>query len=236
MIKQIFDNISERLTETYYGKKIMASYLAYGTEYDFCKFYSCGDGIIHIYYSSMIIDGNVNVEELEMFVGMTNPISIEVSKNITLHNPYMYKIKHRTLFRLKAYYTDVAFEDVKVNCCTNECYAILKESFDNMGDFDVWYVDINHRIRHQVANLFLFDSTTVTQHFNINGYTFLSHIATAVAARGKKTARRLLYCLAKKYESEGCKVHLWALDHRKSFYESIGFEPVDEDILYEMEG
>lgn len=236
MIKQIYEGILELVSDSYYGYKISAAYLAYGAEYDFCKFYSCGEGVIHIYYSSMVIDGNIDAEELEMFIDMTKPMNIEVSSEVALHNANGYKSKHRTLFRLKPHKTDIELHAVKVNGFADECYRILEESFENMGTFDVWYVDISHRIRHQVANLYLFDSTTVTQQFNINGYIFLSHIATAKAARGKGTARRLLYCLAEKYQFEGCKAYLWALDHRKSFYEAIGFEPVGEDILYEMEG
>lgn len=236
MIKQIFDGIPERLTDSYYGKKIMAAYLAYGSEYDFCKFYSCGDGTIHIYNASMVIDGNVVISELEMFINMMKPASVEMSSDETLQNISGYNKHHRALFRLKPYDTDIKYTDVKLNDFTQECYNILDESFENMADFDMWYVDISHRIRHQVAELYLFDSTTITKQFNINGYVFLSHIATSKKDRGKGMARRLLYCLADKFISEGSEAHLWALDHRKSFYESIGFEPVGEDILYEMKG
>lgn len=236
MIKQIFDGIPQRLTNSYYGNKIMAAYLAYGAEYDFCKFYSCGDGIVHIYNSSMVADGNIDVSDLEMFIEMTKPVNIETASNITLHIGDKYNLLHRTLFRVKSRDNDIDFNSVKVNAYTGECYQILKESFENMGSFDEWYVDISHRIRHNVADLYLFDSTTITKQFNINGFVFLSHIATSASSRGQGTARRLLYCLAEKYRSEGAEAYLWALDHRKSFYEEIGFEPVCEDILYEMKG
>lgn len=235
-MKQIYDGIAELVTESYYGYKILAAYRAYGAEYDFCKFYSSGDGIVHIYNSSMVIDGNVDLSELEMFIKMTKPATVELSRLYALQTDLAYQKHNRTMFRLKPGETDVDADGVKVNNFTDKCYKILCESFENMGNFENWYVDINHRIRHKVANLYLFDSTTATQQFNINGFVFLSHIATAKAARGKGTARRLLYYLAEKYKSENCKAYLWALDHRKSFYESIGFEPVAEDILYEMEG
>jgi len=235
-MKQIYDGISELVTKTYYGYKILAAYLAYGAEYDFCRFYSCGDGIVHIYNSAMVIDGDVDVSELEMLIEMAKPATVEVSSEMALRLSSCYLQYHRTLFRFKNNETDVNYEDVNVNRFTLDCYRILNESFENMGDFDSWYVDINHRIRHQVANLYLFENTTATQQFNINGFVFLSHIATAEASRGKRTARRLLYCLAEKYKSEGSEAYLWALDHRKSFYVSIGFEPVAEDILFEMEG
>ncbi|MBQ5317706.1 MAG: GNAT family N-acetyltransferase [Oscillospiraceae bacterium] len=235
-MKQIYDGIAERVTNSYYGYKILAAYRAYGSEYDFCKFYSCGDGIVHIYNSSMIIDGNIDISELEMLIEMIKPATIEVSTKLVLQIQPCYLHYHRTLFHLTTNESDVNVDCVKVNGFMRDCYEILKESFENMGDFDSWYVDINHRIRHQVSNLYLYDSTTVTQQFNINKFVFLSHIATAESERGKGTARRLLYFLAEQYKTEGYEAYLWALDHRKSFYESIGFEPVAEDILYEMEG
>lgn len=235
-MKQIYDGIAERVSNSYYGYKILAAYLAYGAEYDFCKFYSCGDGVVHIYNSSMVIDGKCDTSELEMFIKMLKPATIEMSSEPTLQIGGGYKQRHRTLFRLKSCSCVMDNSCVKVNTCAADCHKILAESFENMGSYEDWYVDINHRIRHNVANLYLFDSTTATQQFNINGFVFLSHIATAEEARGKGAARKLLYYLAEKYEIENCKAYLWALDHRKSFYESIGFVPVAEDILYEMEG
>ncbi len=235
-MKQIYDGIPELVTNSYYGYKILAAYRAYGARYDFCKFYSCGNGIVHIYNSSMVIDGNADLAELEMLIEMTKPATIEVSSVRALQVSSTYQKHNRTMFCLKSCKTDVDVNAVKINDFTYECYKILSESFENMGDFESWYVDINHRIRHKVANLYLFDSTTATQQFNINGFVFLSHIATAEVARGRGTARKLLYFLAQKYKSVGCEAYLWALDHRKTFYESIGFEPVAEDILYEMKG
>lgn len=235
-MKQIYDGISELITKTYYGYKILAAYLAYGSEYDFCKFYSCGNGVVHIYNSSMVIDGDVDISELEMLIEMVKPVTIEMTSKLALQASACYLQHHRTLFRLNTKENNVNSDYVKVNSFTCDCYKILKESFENMGDFDSWYVDINHRIRHQVSNLYLYDNTTVTQQFDINKFVFLSHIATAESARGKGTARRFLYFLAEQYQKEGCEAYLWALDHRKSFYESIGFEPIAEDILYEMKG
>lgn len=239
VIRQIFEGIPERLTDSYYGKKIMAAYLAYGAKYDFCRFYACEDadgktGTIHVYYAAMVIDGNVSNEDAETFINMIKPMTVEVSAETSLQLTVEYQRYHRTLFRLKQGDTDINFPDVKINNCMAESYIVLKESFENMGDFDKWYVDISHRIRHGVAELYLYDSTTVTKSFDIDGYVFLSHIATAESERGKGTARRLLRCLAKKYNNEGREAYLFARDHRRSFYESIGFEPVKEDILYEM--
>lgn len=236
MIKQIFDVAPDDVTDSYYGRKILAAFYAYGGNYDFCKFYSCGGGIIHIYYTTMVIDGNIDFDEAEMFINMTKPVTVEVDCKMPLQLSGQYLKKHRTLFRVKSGETDIDSNAVKANNCTEKCFEILTKSFDNMLPYDDWYVDISHRIRHNVSKLYLYDGTTVTQQFNINGFIFLSHIATAKSQRGRGTARKLLRLIGREAEERGENAYLFALDHRRSFYETIGFEPVAEDILYEMKG
>lgn len=216
----------------------MAAYNAYGSGYDFCRFYACNNsdgstGTVHIYNSSMVIDGSVDADDISMLIKMTKPANIEISGGMLLQQDG-YTMRHRTLFKAVPDKTDVNFDNVTVNSRMEECYKILAEGFENMGSFEDWYVDISHRIRHGVSELYCYGDTTVTKNFDIDGFVFVSHIATAEAARGKSGARRLLYCLADKFEKEGKGVHLFALDHRKTFYEAIGFEPVAEDILYEI--
>lgn len=236
MIKQIFEDVPLRLTKTYYGRKILAAYNAYGSGYDFCRFFSCenGDGslgTVHIYNSSMVIDGNADTDDIATLIKMTKPANIEISGG-TLLQLDGYTTRHRTLFRAVPNETDISFADITVNGRAEECYKILAEGFENMGSFEAWYVDTSHRIRHGVSELYYCGETTVTRDFDIDGFVFVSHIATAASARGKGGARRLLYSLADRYAKEEKSMHLFALDHRKSFYEAIGFEPVAEDILY----
>ncbi|MCM1330750.1 MAG: GNAT family N-acetyltransferase [Ruminococcus sp.] len=239
MIKQIYGDVCERCTDSYYGKKIAAAYQSYGGEYGFCRFFACENGgtfgTVHIYNSSMVVDGTVNPEDIRTLVNFTKPLSIEIAPG-TLSALDGYSPRHRTLFKAVPRETDVNFTDVTVNGDFKRCYEILAESFENMGRFEEWYVDISHRARHGVSELYLHGDTTVTENFDLDGFVFVSHIATAKAARGQGSARRLLYSLADKFEKEGKEVHLFALDHRKKFYETIGFTPVAEDTLYELIG
>lgn len=236
VIKQIFEVTPEMVTDSYYGRKILAAYNAYGGGYDFCRFYSCGHGIIHVYNTNMVIDGNVDYDEAGMFIDLTKPAAIEAESTRTLHSCDGYSAEHRTLFRVVPQKCNIDIKYVKVNCCTDKCFEILNECFDDMLSYDDWYVDISHKIRHNVSKLYLYESTTITQQFNINGFIFLSHIATAKSQRGRGTARELLRLLGGEAEKHGESAYLFARDKRYSFYESIGFEPVYEDLLYEMKG
>ncbi len=240
LIKRIYENISERVTDSYYGKKITAAYLAYGGKYEFCRFYACDDGersgTVHIYNSSMVIDGICSQEDISFLIEMTKPISIEMSSRSALHIPEYYFKKHRTFFQGVPSETHIDPSDIVLNGEFEKCFDILKESFDDLGSFDSWYVDISHRIRHGVSGIYLYGSSTVTKCFDIGGSVFVSGIATAVNERGKGAVGKLLGYLAGEFEKEGKKMCLFALDHRKTFYLSVGFVPADEDILYEWKG
>ncbi len=238
LIKRIYDGIAERLTDSYYGKKIMAAYLAYGGNYEFCRFYACDGGgyygTVHMYNSSMVIDGKCSPDDVRSLVEMTKPVSVEIACGSVTNNGYAGI--HRTLFMGIPEKTDITAEETISDGSFAECYDILNESFENFGSFDDWYVDISHRIRHGVSDIYLYRSTTVTKCFDIDDLVFVSGIATAAKNRGKGSAGKFLKYLAGKFEKEGKKMCLFALDHRKTFYESIGFVPVGEDILYEWKG
>ncbi len=200
----------------------MAAYNAYGSGYDFCRFYACENpggsiGTVHIYNSSMVIDGSADTDDISMLIKMTKPANIEISGG-TLLQPDGYAVRHRTLFKAVPNKTDVDFNNVTVNSRMENCYKILAESLENMGSFQDWYVDISHRIRHGVSGLYYYGETTVTQDFDIDGFVFVSHIATAEAARGKGGARRLLYCLAERFAKEEKAMHLFALDHLNYYF------------------
>lgn len=237
-VKQIFEDIPRRLTDSYYGKKIFAAYSAYGAEYGFCRFYACGEGTVHVYNSSMVIDGDVDNEDVTTLIRMTKPMNVEVSGGTPL-NIEGYGKLHRTLFGAVPQKDGADFSEITAEGGIERfrrCYEILAESFENMGRFDEWYADISHRVRHGVSELYLRDGSTVTKSFEVGGFVFLSHIATEKSARGRGGARRLLYSLARKFEGEGKAAYLFAFDHRKSFYEAIGFVPAAEDIYYQLQG
>lgn len=238
MIKRIFDGIEELASDSYYGRKILAAYRSYGARYEFCRFYSCengngGAGLIHVYYGSAVIDGAADLSEAESFINMIQPLNVEASGEYLL-NISGYRAVPRTLFRVVPKNTELTFDALRENGDLTSCYKILRESFDNMGSFDSWYVDISHRIRHKTAAVYLWENTTVTKAFDIDGYVFLSHIATAAESRGRGRARKMLYCIAGQLAAEDKTGYLFALEHRRSFYESIGFDAEGKDFIYEL--
>ena len=233
MIKRIFDT-NIKLSESYYGYKIRSLLNAYGTSYDFCKLYTNEDGgAILTYNSTMIADGNFDENELDGFIEMLCPITVEAPADIHLNLSDDYIQTERALFKApKGLYCGEEI-DVKHNAFIADCFPIISEAF-GINEFDEWYVDISHKIRHGVSDIYLYRSTTATKAFDINGFVFLSHIATASADRGQGNAARLIKWLCEKYEKECKEVYLYSKKERYTFYQSLGFEKILTDTVYEI--
>ena len=233
MKRQIFEFDESAFTDSWYGKKIRAYLNAYGAGYDFCRLYEADSGgYILVYNSTMTADGNFDKDELQGFINMLAPVTIEVSKRTPLQLGGEYTAYNKTLFRGVHRENNIDSDHIVKNAMLDKVYAVLEEGF-GITEFEAWYTDSSHRIRHGVSDIFLYGSTTVTKLFDVDDYVFLSHIATGASDRGKGTARNLLYWLCGEYEKQGKEVYLYAKDERVSFYEGIGFEAVDSDIFYE---
>lgn len=233
MITRISGNDIIPVSDSYYGRKI-ASYLkAYGADYDFCQFYRLDSGALMVYNSSAVIDCNAKDEELNSFINVLSPVSVEIGRADFIILPAEYQRKKRILFKFCRGITDINYSDIKINTSLNDIYAILRESF-GLTEYEAWYADIFHRIRNNTAKTFLYeDKVTATMQFCEDCFAFYSSIASAEKYRGQGYARKLLHCIAEELDNNNISGYLFALEHRVSFYKEIGFEPVDEDILFE---
>lgn len=234
MIKQVYDeNIT--LPDSWYGKKIRAYLNAYGTKYDFCRLFgSERGGYILVYNGTMTADGDFDESELNGFINMLSPVTIEMSRGAALHIGNEYKRINKTLFKAVSGENNIDVSCVNQNTLLDNIFPILKEGF-GITEYEAWYVDISHRIRHGVSDIYLYKSTTVTKVFDIDGFVFLSHIATAKSGRGQGTAGNFLHWLCGEFEKQGKSVFLYAKDERRTFYEQLGFIEADKEVFYEKD-
>ena len=239
MIKQVEnkDEISfDLLVANCCGRRIISYLNAYGTDYDFCKFYKSGNSIILIINSTMLICGNdFEADELNMFVGMHNPFRIEgnqIALGMIDNKGYMQL--HRTTFELVSGEHDIEESDVNLNPRLVDVYAILTEGFPNLSDYPLWLADTSHRVRHGISRVLTYkDCTTATLSYDINGHVLVSQVATKISARGSGYARKFLTWLAEYLNKQGKTAVLYALDIRESFYREIGFKVVSEEFVLE---
>lgn len=115
--------------------------------------------------------------------------------------------------------------EIQLNPPLDDVYAILKTAFTL--DYETWYVDASHRIRHGVSKTYIYDKiSTATLAFEIRGTCFLSLVATRADERKHGSATKMLRRLCSEYNKENKDTYLICLDERLHFYENAGFKPV----------
>ena len=226
MITEIFT--LPDMKSDYYSEKIKAHYRAYGTGYDFMKFYKIGENSVLSKSGGGVVissDGDFDMEELMFFLETISPSEIETPVRIF---PFGYEKVKRTLFS----FPDVKSDEEMIidkSPKLDDVFSVLKTGFDIEDVYSEWLTDTSHRIRHNVSKVYLYGNTTATMQFECEDFAFFGMIATAPSDRGKGRARKLLYRLREEYAKECI---LFAKDERVSFYEGAGFIRKGEDYIY----
>lgn len=228
------------------GKKMLAYLKAYGTEYDFCRFYKIenenGIGFMFLINSTLIIcsDDDIYNDEILHFAEMNMPFRIEGSQQILhkLKQKLEYQVLNRTIFEMLPDENTHKFDELQVefNPDFKEVYDILSEGFPNIADFGLWYTDTSHRCRHGVSKVFTYKNcTTASIVFDIENEVLVGQVATKIASRGSGYAREFLKWLAMFLNNLNKRAYLLALDIRTSFYNEIGFREVEKEIVLERQ-
>lgn len=229
----------ENLLKTCCGRRILSYLDAYGTGYDFCRFFVNDSGsVLLMINSTLIIAGEIfDREELVTFAEMNRPFRIEGSdRAIELMTGIDgYQRLHRTIFKLHADENNVIDEsDINSEPKLDDVYDILSEGFPNLLDYPLWLADTSHRVRHGLSKVFSYkDMTTASIVYDIDGYVLVGQVATKISARGSGYARVFLKWLAKYVSEQDKTAFLYALDTRESFYREIGFEVYNDEYVLE---
>lgn len=246
MIKQIDDKNQidrEFLVRTYYGRKFLAYMEAYGTSYNFCRFFTISYDNISAYMfqinATLIICSECEFPacELRQFILMNRPFRVEapsyVLKNIENLEGY-HKLK-RTQFEFSEHLPCGFNEsELEENPKLDEIYEIITEGFPNIKDYGIWITENSHRVRRGISHIYLYKKcTTATVIYDIDNHVLIGQVATRESARGNGYARELLYWLGHKLHLEGKRITLFALDYRESFYREIGFNEISVECVIE---
>lgn len=228
----------EFLSGTLCGKRMLSYLDAYGTGYDFCRFFKSEESVLLIENSTMLICGSdFDPDEINMFVGMHRPFRIEGSQSVIGNiKSDDYLRLHRTVFQLVAGNDEKAEEsDINLEPRLDDVYAILSEGFPNIAEHELWIADTSHRIRHGISRVFTYKGcTTALISYFMNDCVLVSQVATKLSSRGYGHARRFLMWLAEYLKNQDKTAVLYALDIRKSFYKEIGFRAVSEEYVLEL--
>lgn len=204
--------------------RINAYYRAYGTGYDFCTFYE-GDNTLALYYGGeLYVHGNENAdtESLLAFSDMLGARAVMSDIRLSEKSETLYIMTSGQMpavcnNRLKAEFT----EDYRT------VFEILKSGF-SLSDyqFDEWYADTCHRVRHGVSKLIVMYSddipvATATVLFSDDKECFLSHIAVRQDMQKNGIGKALLCSTAQLLDNR--KITLACKKSVQQFYINCGF-------------
>lgn len=205
------------------AQKIRALLNAYGTKYDFCRFFVSDFFILCEMNGSFVvaeIADNGSIDELADFFAFSGFSEIFCSESLGIRLGSLLCCNAQIVNLMRVCGASVESEEIEKSPPLDEVYKILKTAFDI--DYESWYADMSHRIRHNVAAARkLGDSALIIQH-NLNGEALLSQIATAPESRGKGNAARLISAVCA--ELSPSEVFVICEDSLTGFYNKIGFE------------
>lgn len=205
------------------AQKIRALLRAYGTKYDFCRFFVSDYFILCEMNGGFVvceISENSDVDELADFFGFGGFSEIFCSKELGERLQKRLKCTAKTVNLMRFSGEGAECAEVEKTPPLDDVYKILKTAFDI--EYESWYADMSHRIRHNVAAARkLGDSALIIQH-DLNGEALLSQIATAPASRNRGSASKLISAVCAEYLNS--EVFVLCEDVLTDFYCRIGFE------------
>lgn len=202
--------------------------------YDFCSFYAGRNVFIGKYYDDLVIRtkgglSDEEIEELSLFLkvcGFKQAIcSLETGKRLELmgrkncFESILFKFSSNLIPENEEY---PEFSVLEENPPLDGVFEILKEGFPDIN-YEQWYTDINHKIRHEVSRVYVYGGATATVMADINDGVFIALLASKKEARGTGAAKKLLRSLGAHFERQGKEVSVLCREELIPFYRKAGF-------------
>lgn len=223
MIKRIssaeeFSALPEKGIE---AQKIRALLHAYGTDYEFCRFFiHNGDTFLAEMNGGYVLcsGGKYDPEEVAEFLRFNGCAELLCSEKAGAEISAILDGR-LSLINLMKFVGCARDFGVERDPSLSDVYEIVGSVFD--FEFEPWYLDMSHRIRHGVARCRKLDGSALVIQHDINGEALISQVATLPAERGKGNASRLLSAACA--ELSGSEVYVLCEDKLTDFYEKNGF-------------
>lgn len=203
------------------AQKIRALLFAYGTEYEFCRFFHSDDFIISELGGEFVvceIGCNSDYDELSEFFGFCGFTKIFCSERVGEQLSERLRCKCE-IVNLMRFAGQGVLCETEHNSSLSEVYETLKLAFDI--EFEPWYLDMSHRIRHGITSVRRLENSVLAIQHNLNGEALLSQIVTVPQGRNKGNAARLIRAVcAELYPSA---VFVLCHDELTEFYKRVGF-------------
>lgn len=211
--------------------KISSLYKAYGTENSFCDFWTQTDNnddvtaIICKFYSAITVCalGNADVNEISQFLDVVGYSEVQSNASIKKDNQQFESVLLDTNGSAEIDYS-ISIEKAK------KCYFILNQYPEEiaLGDFDEWYVDISHRIRHKTAFIINHINSTALC-LNAEHGVLLNGIAVDNQHKGTGLGKKLINEICK---STNGGIFAICSKENLGFYQHLGFKSYEKVYYY----
>ncbi len=203
------------------AQKIRSLLLAYGTNYDFCRFFTAKNLVLAQLNGDFIISnfGETDVEELSEFLNFNGFSEIFCSDKLAQALEKRLEVKRESVNLMR--FSGVPEKKVLEKLTPSDAYQIIKTGFN--FDFEPWYLDMSHRVRHGISRIYGLDGAALVVQYNLNGEAMISQVATLPEKRGNGCARRLISAVCA--ELNESKVFVLCENKLLGFYGKIGFVP-----------
>lgn len=207
------------------AQKIRALCRAYGFGYDFCRVYAQGESAF-----LSLLDGSAvlwaaqgaDFGELAEFLRMNGFSELfcggeaarELSARLGLAP------QQALLMRFDGCAQDYT---VDYSPCLSDVYEIVGQAFGM--EFEPWYLDLSHRIRHGVSTAALAGRSALVIQHRANGEALLSQIATDPQYTGQGSASRLILGVCARLAPD--RVYVLCERRLEGFYARLGFTMQD---------
>lgn len=232
-----FDDGSAGLRNSHYSRTILSHAAAYGTEFDFCRFYEMFRrkrvGMISVFNGTAAAELCEGVRvtaavrrELCEFIDFMQPNVLEIPQELAPRRGLSgYESIRRRFYEIPA---GEDAQDLK-EPPPSEVYEVLGAPQES---YPLWLTDVMRRKNRSQLWFFGIESAVLCVRFALDGRAYVTDLATPEADRGNGYARVLLGKVARHYADKeytlyaGVKAELW------SFYDGIGCNCIGEDIVF----
>ena len=222
------------ITADVYTEKIRAFAEGYGFGYSFCRFWRQDSGaVICGYYSDAAAVchaplTDTQAEELAGFLTRTQ------FGHILMPYPLYERLgdcpdAEKTL--LMKWSDDVKFSvdcdkgRLQTDVSLGQIYEIVRSGFDI--DFDKWYTDTSHMLRHGIAGVYMLgNSTCAIRMYSSSGISYVSYVCTLPEQRGTGLAGKLMKLVGITEKQKGNDTFVFCRNELRHFYESAGYSCV----------
>lgn len=200
------------------AQKIRALFLAYGCDYDFCRFFRHGNSYLAALDGSFVIaeQPGADYEEIAQFLcmhGFTDIFCSEESGN-------------RLKPLLPADFTLVQFMvycgekhgGFPPECTPMEAWSVIGSRFGI--PFEPWYLDMSHRVRHGITRCFSDGKAALVLQHDINGEALISQVSVLREFEGQGIAGSLVRQVSAALSGE---VQVICEERLCGFYEKCGY-------------